>query len=87
MGAVVTSKKCLDVELALASVVVHVADSAKHRSFVIKPVVNSSNAPHESHVAVGIIKIVAIIEVNRITQCVFAQYILKKPLILSSFIS
>jgi hypothetical protein len=45
MDAVVTSKKCLDVELALASVVVHVADSAKHSSFVIRPVVNSSNAP------------------------------------------
>jgi hypothetical protein len=30
MGTVVTSKKCLDVEIALASVVVHLTDSGRH---------------------------------------------------------
>jgi hypothetical protein len=68
MGTVVTSKKCLDVKIALASIVVHL---------------NFSNAPHESYVVLGIIETVAIIEVNRMTQRVFGTFCPLKNLLRS----
>merc|ERR1719270_792518 len=67
----VLENKFVHIKFPLAASIVHVPDLPKHLSFSPTLIVNTSNAPHDTHIAIWIIAIqgISIIEPDRFLKC------------------
>ena len=60
----------VDVKLPLAALIVHEPDLAEHGSLGPTLIVHAAHAPHDAHVAVGVVAVqgVAVVEANGLLQ-------------------
>jgi len=61
----VSHHKCVNIELALTPLIVHVSNLAENSPLLPAHVVDSSNGPHAADIAVGIASIKAVLVVQQ----------------------